>query len=147
MKFISIDPGQSGGIAWTDSDGITQCQPMPNGMTEQADFIRSLASPGSKCVMEHVGYYRPGNSGVAAATFARHCGALEAMLYCMGIPAEQVTPQKWMKHFGTLPKDKKERKHAIRELMARRYPHLTVTLKVADALGLLTFYAETKGEE
>jgi hypothetical protein len=46
-----------------------------------------------------------------------------------------------MKKLGTLPKDKPERKRAIRELMARRFPGLEVTLKTADALGLLTAIA------
>jgi hypothetical protein len=147
-RILALDPGVNGGIAWRDENGITQAEPMPEGMSAQADFIRRVAAanPGIVAVLERTGTYMPGNSGVAAATFARHCGALEAMLYCIGIPAEQVTPQRWQKHFGTLPKEKPERKRAIKEIMARRYPHLTVTLKVADALALLTFYAETKGD-
>ena len=138
--IIAIDPGVSGGIAWID-DGVVRCAPMPEGMTEQADLIRSLSIQ-CHCwvvVMERVGTYRPGNSGPAAATFARHCGHLEAILYMCGISTEQVTPNKWMSSIGTWPKDKQERKKAIREAMARRYPHLKVTLKVADALGILTY--------
>ena len=152
MKLIAIDPGQSGGIAWNE-DGIVHAEPMPEGMTAQIERLRELqfldrlipARFSCVAVMERTGTYMPGNSGVAAATFARHCGNLEAALYCHGIPTEQVTPQKWQKHYGALPKDKKERKHAIREMMARRYPHLTVTLKTADALALFTYYMETKG--
>jgi hypothetical protein len=147
LRLIAIDPGQSGGIAWNEDD-IVHAEPMPEGMTAQIDKLRSLRRPGIQVsVMERTGTYVPGNSGVAAATFARHCGNLEAALYCYGIPTEQVTPQKWMKHFGALPKEKKLRKHAIRELMARRYPHLTMTLKTADALALFTYYMETKGTE
>ena len=47
-----------------------------------------------------------------------------------------------MKALGPFPKDKKERKNAIKEKMARLYPHLSVTLKTADALGILTFVME-----
>ena len=57
----------------------------------------------------------PGNSGPAAATFARHCGHLEAILYVLGIPTEQVAPGVWQRSLGELPKDKPERKRAIRE--------------------------------
>ena len=89
-------------------------------------------------VMERVGSYMPGNSGVAAATFARHCGHIEAALYCLCIPLVlNPTPQTWMKQAGTWPKDKQERKRAIKEAMQRRHPHLAVTLKTADALALL----------
>ena len=42
-----------------------------------------------------------------------------------------------MRNLGVLPKDKAERKRAIREEMARRFPGLEVTLKTADALGLM----------
>ena len=137
-KLLSIDPGVNGGLAWTDSDGIIQCAPMPEGMSGIADFIRQLRvdSQSLECVMEKTGGYMPGNSGPSAATFARHCGNIEAVLYCLGIPTVQVTPQKWQKPM-CLPKDKAERKRKIKEEMARRHPHLSVTLKTADALAIL----------
>ena len=145
-RIIAIDPGAAGGLAWHDSDGIAQTCPMPEGMTAQADMIRELVftgiGPDAKpvtVILEKVGTYMPGNSGPAACKFARHCGHLEAALYTLGASVIQVTPQKWMKAVGTWPKDKQERKRAIKEEMARRYPHLTVTLKTADALGLLTW--------
>lgn len=142
-RLIAIDPGASGGIAWTDDDGIVRAEPMPEGMTAQADWFSDFYGKTSfveypKVIMEKAGAYQPGNSGVAAATFARHCGHLEAMLYVMGYSVEQISPQKWMKPFN-LPRDKAERKRAVKEQMARLYPHLTVTLKTADALGILTW--------
>jgi len=144
VKILAIDPGASGGFAITDGTE-TYCYPMPEGMTEQADAIRSLlvGNQGMQCVMERVGTYVKGNSGPAAATFARHCGHLEAILYCLGIPTVQVAPQTWMKSLGTLPKEKPERKKAIKEAMARKYPTLKVTLKTADALGLLEYAHKT----
>jgi hypothetical protein len=141
MQYMTIDPGFSGGIAYIDREGDTHAVPMPDGMTAQADLIREIAAnnPGIECVIEKVGAYMPGNSGVAASTFAMHVGSLNAMLYCFGIPTTQVSPQKWMKSLGAMPKDKKERKNAIMEKMARLYPHLSVTLKTSDALGLYTY--------
>lgn len=138
QQLMAIDPGASGGIAWTDGD-VIRCAPMPEGMTAQADFIRSIRTECriNRCIIEKLCGYVPGNGGASAATFARHCGGLEAMLYCMGIPTEQVAPAVWQKAIGMLPKDKQERKRAIKEAMARRYPHLSVTLKTADALGIL----------
>ena len=139
IPFLAIDPGASGGLAWRDADGIVHADPMPDGMTAQVDYLRSLAAglPGLSAIMEKVGTYVPGNHVGSACTFARHCGHLEAALYALGIPFTEVAPAVWMKKLGTLPKDKPERKRAIRELMARQFPALDVTLKTADALGLL----------
>lgn len=142
--IIAIDPGAAGGVAWTESDGTVWAAPMPSGMTAQADLLRSLVAslPGAVAVLERVGGYVPGNSGPAACTFARHCGHLEAALYLLGVPSEQVAPGVWMKALGALPSEKPERKRAIREAMARRYPALAVTMKTADALGILTWATE-----
>ena len=141
-RLLAIDPGAGGGIAWLDEDRIVQAEAMPEGMTGVVDWLREHRAGITHAVMEKVGTYMPGNSGPAAATFARHVGHLEAALYCMGFSTTQVTPQKWMKALGTWPKDKQARKKAIKEEMARRYPHLRVTLKTADALGILTWAQE-----
>ena len=138
--MIAIDPGMNGAIAWKDQDGIVRTTNMPDTHPEIADFLREIYLNLTKtsCVIEKVGGYQPGNSGPAAAKFARHCGNLEAILYCLGISTIQIPPQVWMKKLGALPKDKKDRKKKIQEIMASRYPHLKVTLKNADALGILT---------
>lgn len=143
--LLGVDPGASGGLAWIDQEGQTHAEPMPEGMSAQADRLRKLAAeiPGLVAIIEKVGTYIPGNSGPATATFARHCGHLEAICYTLGIPTEQVAPSVWQKALGDLPKDKPERKRAIREHMARRFPALSVTLKTADALGILVWAKET----
>jgi hypothetical protein len=139
QTIISIDPGVSGGIAWRDKDKIVHAIRMPTGLADIADQIRSIVVENkiSIAVMEKTGTYMPGNSGPGAVTFARHCGNLEAILYTLGISTKQVSPQKWQKCLGALPKDKKERKQAIKEWVARRHPELTVTLPTADALAIL----------
>jgi len=138
--MIAIDPGASGAIVWYDADGIVRACNMPGTYPEIADMLLDLRSKFGylECVLEKVGTYVPGNSGPAAAKFARHCGHIEASLYCLGIPTKQVTPSVWKKKLGALPKDKKARKNKIKEMMAARYPHLRVTLKNADALGIIT---------
>jgi len=135
--MIAIDPGASGGLAYVD-DGIVEAVAMPEGMTEQIDLIRRLASEGHhKCIMENVGFHMPGNSAVFSSKFARHCGHIEAACYACGISVEYVVPSKWMKFIlGKSIKNKTERKNAIKEAVARIYPHLKVTLKTADALGI-----------
>jgi len=143
-SIIAIDPGAGGAIAWRDCDGMVGFENMPATYTDLADRMRSLqlellgGRDGPVAVIEKVGTYMPGNSGPAAAKFARHCGHVEMACYCLGIPTTQISPQAWMKRLGALPKDKKARKNKIKEMMAAMYPHLRVTLKNADALGILT---------
>jgi len=140
--MIAIDPGcASGGIAWIDEDGIVRAMNMPDGMTAIADELRTLKASGiSGALIENVGGYMPGNSATAAVKFARHVGHLEAICYCLGISTAKVAPNTWMTGIGSYPKDKAQRKRAIKEDMARRYPHLKVTLATADALGILTYW-------
>lgn len=147
--MMTIDPGANGGIAYHDWDaGVIAAVKMPDGMTEVFDTLRRIVVENkiSGCVMEKVGQHVMGNNASASAKFARHCGQLEASLYALTIPTIQVTPQKWMKAvFGTtLPRDKQARKNAIKDEMARRYPHIKVTLALADALGLMVY---ATGEE
>ena len=139
--ILCIDPGASGGMAIARHDGSIEAYPMRDGMTEQVDAIRDIAdtNPGLMAVIEKVGFHRPGNSAVSTAKFARHCGHLEAALYSVGVPFEEIAPTVWMKTLGALPADKTARKKAIKENVARRFPHLDVTLKTADALGMLVW--------
>jgi hypothetical protein len=138
--LIAVDPGASGGFAYVDPDSKeVTAVPMPEGMTEQIDFLRSMSALGfTGVIIENVGYHMPGNSATASVKFSRHVGHLEAACYAFGMPVTYVAPQTWMKKLGAWSKDKKKRKAEIKEAMARKYPHLTVTLKTADALGILT---------
>ena len=145
--ILCIDPGEaSGGLALLNREGNVEAFPMRDGMTEQIDAIRHIAAtnPGIMAVLEKVGFHRPGNSAVSTAKFARHCGHLEAALYTWGIPYTEVSPAVWMRALGTLPKDKADRKRAIKEIVARRFPHLTITLKTSDALGMLVWATQRK---
>ena len=139
--ILTIDPGASGGLALLNREGNVEAFPMPATMTEQIDAIREIVAevPTITAVIEKTGFHRPGNSAVATAKFARHCGHLEAALYSVGVPFEEVAPGVWMKSLGALPADKTARKNAIKEQVARRFPHLDVTLKTADALGMLVW--------
>ena len=129
------------------TDGVVSAERMPEGMTAIVDRLRGLAAElvGCEGVMEKVGLWVPGDHPNSATKFARHCGNLEAALYSAGVAFREVAPGVWMRALGKLPADKGARKRAIRELMARRYPHLKVTLSTADALGILTWSLERRG--
>lgn len=146
MRVLAIDPGTNGGLAWDSENGV-MCENMPVGMSAQADRIREICIVDriDRVVLERVGTCMPGNGRVGTATFARHVGHLEAILYCLSMPTVQVAPAVWQKKLGALPKDQKARKAAIKEQMARLHPTETVTLAVADALAMLSVADRAKG--
>ena len=141
--MVAIDPGASGGIAYTDNEGIVQAENMPDGMTAIGDRIRNLAVELHYpiTIIEQVGMHRMGNNASASVKFSRHCGHIEMACYMCSLPTEQVAPGVWMKYIHQFPKgtEKKDRKNYFKDEMQRRYPHLKVTLKTADALGILTW--------
>ena len=143
--ITAIDPGATGAIAHWDrfADGLVSAIKMPDTPKDLYDYLQDLSRGGpvgAKMICEKVGGYMPGNSGPSACKFARHCGHLDMALLAVGVPHEFVTPHTWMKSvMGTVPKEKKDRKNAIKQKMQQLYPHIKVTLVNADALGILTY--------
>ena len=142
--IIAIDPGAGGGIAWRSPHETIHCVPMPATVSDIKAFLRALDGYSIAAWTENVGGYMPGNSGPAAVKFARHVGNIEGLLVGLDIPFQRVAPQTWMKALGTPPKDKTTRKNWIKSRMQERYPHLKITLKTSDALGILTWALERK---
>jgi hypothetical protein len=141
--LISIDPGAKGAIAVRYAGGAVQTSSLDATDRDNCDELRDIRDSAATgelfCWLENVGGYRPGNSGPASVKFARGIGKLEGMLIALDIPFDRVAPQTWMKALGVLPKDKAERKQAIKAKIQERYPELKVTLQNADALGILTW--------
>ena len=155
--LISIDPGISGAIACR-VDGKAYVYNMPQTPKDIYLLLLSLKTDGAFCWIEQVGAYMPGNSGPAAATFARHCGHLDMALIASGIPHDTVLPRKWehavigAPNYPKIPKEtppavkrqiltkrKTERKNKIKAKMQGLFPDIKVTLKNADALGILAW--------
>jgi len=137
MDIITIDPGKSGGIAWKINNEVF-CAKMPETIKDMVDFFQELMDKGiSDVVMEKVGNHVIGNSASSSVKFARHCGQLEGVLVALGFSLIEVTPQKWMKKLGALPKKKKDKKNKIKEIAQMKYPKLKVTLALSDALGIM----------
>ena len=154
--YITIDPGVNGGIAW-DSAPLASCMGMPGSDTEIAEEIQRLAEmddvllrirPGVKCVIEDVpkfvGRALPGST---IFPLAFNCGIVRGIAVSLRMPVILVRPQDWQKHFRLGTKGDTtgttEWKNKLKAEAQRRYPHLKVTLKTADAL-LLLAYAQEK---
>lgn len=140
--IFAIDPGFNGGVAWhIPGEGIQ----VAKLLREPRDMFHQLASISkggteSHCVLENVGFYRPGNSAVSAVKFGNHMGHIEMALAALGVRVTKVVPSKWMRWLlPDLPKDKTRRKRAIRDEVQKRHPDLKIILATSDALGILEY--------
>lgn len=136
--YIGIDPGKNGGIAVMSVDGtVVDVAKMPSTPSGILDFLSSCKY-GSFCVLERVGGM-PGNGGSAMFNFGKGYGHLQMALLALGIPTEEVTPNKWEKTYqlGTSGKyTKTEWKNRLKAKAQQLFPSLgkKITLATCDAL-------------
>jgi hypothetical protein len=154
--YIAIDPGVNGGIAW-DGSTLPSCMGMPAVDSDIAEEIESFAQmddvlrrirPGVKCIIEDVPKYTgKALPGSTIFPLAFNCGLVRGIAISLRMPVILVRPQDWQKHFRLGTKGDTsgttEWKNRLKAEAQRRYPHLKVTLKTADAL-LLLAYAQEK---
>ena len=143
--FIGIDPGINGGIAIIYNDAYT-VQKCPNTIQEMADMLIALKDHAPNlpmyCIIEKV-HSMPGNSGRSMFTFGCNYGQWLGILATLRIPYTEVIPNKWMKHYGTMKRDKKDRKNHIKHLAQQRYPDVKITLATSDAMLIANYLKET----
>lgn len=157
--MLAIDPGLSGGMAWEKDDKV-YIESMPKTPKDIFELLENISGSFHtiKCYIEKAGTYVSGNSGPAAAKFARHCGMLEGFLIALGISYQEILPSVWQQNFigkpnyPKIPKEiqgnarkrvlaqrKKERKNKIKIRAQALYPDLKITLATSDALGILSY--------
>jgi hypothetical protein len=156
MNIVAIDPGVSGSIV-VSQDGHVAGHNMPQEEDGICALLQSLMWTVEPVVyIEDVGYHIAGNSAMASATFARHVGFLHGVLSALGISAIRVAPKEWQKilppspprpkrvsgatdkeHRAVLAAHKRDRKKAVIDFVQPIFPDVKVTLKNADALGIL----------
>jgi hypothetical protein len=167
--IISIDPGEKGGIAFTDLEQIAAIK-MPETEGDTLAQIRAIVASGGECVafLEEVGGYIDGlGSGPAMFNFGRGFGFILGSLQAMGVRVELVRPQKWQKALGLGTKEKtrgdysgmtdeqksveqkrvrslnakakKDWKNKLKERAQQLHPTIEVTLSTADALLILEY--------
>tara|TARA_Y100000593_G_scaffold92335_1_gene183592 strand:- start:8443 stop:8997 length:555 start_codon:yes stop_codon:yes gene_type:complete len=136
--YIGIDPGVSGGICCiTGPDMVAiKCPGTTSDMSEVVSVVSDISKhSGYKCyaIIESV-HSMPGQGVKSCFTFGKNYGEWLGILAANKVPYKQVTPQKWMKLFGVMPKDKKARKNHIKHLAQQRYPDSKITLATSDAI-------------
>jgi hypothetical protein len=144
---VAIDPGLSGGIA-VSVFGVAGCRPMPATGGDLVALLRGIKVSSDKsgvetvCVMEATsGYAGRRQPGCYAYRFGENAGFLKGVIQTLGMRLELVRPQDWQKGFGlgTASSCASDRvwKNKLKAEAQRRFPHLRVTHKTADALLIL----------
>ena len=101
----------------------------------------------SKCYIEAV-HSMPGQGVASSFKFGKVYGEIRTAIISLGIPVIDVTPQKWMKHFGFRRKKnetKTQRKNRIKAEAQKRYPSIKVTNANADAIMIMEYGREING--
>jgi hypothetical protein len=143
MVYIGIDPGLAGGIAILNNSGqfIAAIKMPPT----ERDVFETLArwavyydegsGNGCRATLEFV--RSSPQMGVASAfKFGQGYGALKMALVAVGIPFDEVTPQKWQKVMQCRSGgDKNVTKKRAQEL----FPSCKMTHALADALLIAEF--------
>lgn len=147
MRFIGIDPGQSGGLVLLTEKGY----PLgAEGMPATESDLWSLVSrwkeesgvDGLRAYLEKV-RSSPQMSKGSIFTFGWGYGGLRMALLAAGIGFEEVAPQKWQKFMGVRDQtgarmledvDTTAKKNRHKARAQELFPNVKVTHKIADAL-------------
>ena len=140
--LIAIDPGVSGGIAYTDSDGSVHAFPMPSTLHDLCKELHLLAYKNLDPVtvfVEELPKFAGKMSGSSMATMFRNYGRIEGLLAAYGARIEYLPPKKWQQVLGLGDKKThgKRWKTHLKGRAQALFPKLDVTLKTADALLIL----------
>ena len=146
-KYLAIDPGASGGLAWRTSEGTPKAQKMPETEGDILCLLRGFKHMETTVILEEVGgYVGKAQPGSAMFVFGRNTGFLIGAIMALGFRLEMVRPQTWQKNLGIGNSrscaSKSEWKNKLKALAQRKFPELTITLATADA-ALILDYAES----
>lgn len=137
-RVIGIDPGACGALAYILDDKVVvhktkDCDPLD--ALADTDPLNEYGTGRVAYIEEVGGYVGKPQPGSAMFKFGRQYGYWLGLLRAMGVRTILVKPQVWQKGLSGLQgKKSQERKRALRDEAARRFPNVKVTLANCDAL-------------
>lgn len=135
MIYVGIDPGQAGGLAMIDKN--VDVIKMPSTDLDIWNWFSSLKSKKCFAVIEKV-HSMPGQGVASTFKFGMAYGSLKMALTASGIAFEEVTPRKWQKALGIVPRAKTESKTEFKNRLKAKaqqlFPDIKMTLSICDAL-------------
>jgi len=159
MIVIGIDPGKSGGLVVINSDEVIpekkvslhKCPSSTHGMSailRQAKSSAWIDEQDIHIAIEKVWAF-PTDARSSAFKFGVNYGMWLGIIGSLNLPFMEVPPQTWMKAYEKLPKDKKERKKAIKDIATNILHDMfdnkqRVTYAVSDAALIALWCLERK---
>ena len=141
MITIGIDPGKGGGIAFIKGRNKASAFKCPATPIEIVKLVkRETKNFKIKRAMIEKVHSMPRDGVVSAFSFGRNYGEWLGILAALKIPVSDVRPQVWQKFYGKLPKEKKSRKHKLKQFAFELYPGAKNTLATADAVLIGHYY-------
>ena len=157
MIAIGIDPGKSGGLVIIDSfEKTCSMHKCPQTTGEMASILRMaqvdawMGNVKILAAIEKVHAF-PTDARNSAFKFGMNYGMWLGSVGSLGIPLVDVTPQKWMKDYAPLPKEKQERKKKIKQIAIKIFSAVyetedkKITYAVSDA-ALIALWCKNRGD-
>ena len=135
--IIGIDPGKGGGLASISDSGSIKAYNCPDSVYKMSRILYScknyafIENEKISVAIELVHAF-PTDRPSTAFKFGNNYGSWLGIIETLRIPHTKVSPQKWMRDFQPLSKEKKIRKNELKEIAKDVYPK--ATLKAADAI-------------
>ncbi len=145
MRFIGIDPGASGGVAWIEGTHVI-ARKMPETEKDIYELFleasdRTEGDTEMFAIIEKV-HSSPQMGVTSSFSFGKNYGMLRAFLTSCQIPFDQITPQTWQKAMGCMSGgDKNVTKAKAQQL----FPKMKVTHAIADSLLIAQYCQSLKG--
>lgn len=146
-RFVGIDPGASGGVAWIDSvDGEilgVGAVTMPDTRIALWQVLKNLTKYGTtRVAIEKVHAIPHSGSTSSAFAFGRNAERPECLVDVLSFDPQLISswglvpPQTWQRSLGLGKLEGRDRKKALCQLARRRFAANAklVTLKTCDAL-------------
>jgi hypothetical protein len=139
VSLLAIDPGKSGGIAYTDTDGSVHAVPMPGTVADVERLLRTLVCVDTTCFIEEIPMYRGKMNLRSTAVLFRNFGQIEGVLASLKCRVEYLKPDWWQKvlRLGKSADHGDRWKAHLKGRAQALFPWVEVTLKTADALLIL----------
>jgi hypothetical protein len=141
--YIGIDPGASGGLCCLSA--FPEFITMPKTEGDVYEWVENNCCRRDFAVIEKVGGFIAGNPapGSAMFKFGAGYGGLRMALIAVGVPFEEVTPQRWQRGLEIPPRRKSETKtqwkNRLRAFAQQLFPAEKITLAVSDAMLIAEF--------
>jgi len=135
--FVGIDPGKNGAIAIIRGKHV-DTHKMPATERDMSDLFEALTIEDDVVILIEKVNAMPMDAKKAIWTFSGNYHSLRMAMICHKLPFNEVLPRGWQQAMGIPPKKKSHtktmHKNNLKAKAQQLFPHLTVTLTIADAL-------------